>query len=758
MSFPPRMEIDVSEKSGHSSPVILHVMVIGFHHKKGAQVDFCHPPLNYVEETTSKSDNKSHTSSDCCEAELEKHLPAEWSSLPSLSLPDGAHNFLSDTVFFHLNLPQSRRTRQDSPIIEETSSPLVYCICCYKQILASESIREKDSSVTRSTIMKSVVVMSRLPFYGLIGAKVESMTGVYFKQQDFGDKACLIELYNNLNYILSPSQREIISPMETSLLSLSPSRHLLSVFGHRTLVLLKLLLLEKKVLFFLNLSSNPSIPSLTSTSITQYQSFPIPGSPEGPEGSTLTVKSLCLIVLTLASLLPENFDSHTKDYHLYCNHCQALLSAVNSPVGTPEPTIKSPQEDVGEVVNEEDAEESNNTQSDVSRTAETNQQSSDSMLNTKTQSIPAVKVFRDGNVIHPYICLSFIDDIKDCKACIVGATNALFKQKKSSLFDAFVDCESGKIEYEDPDLKKQMNLSTEDLRFMKFLCEHCQPYSTLDKHGRPSSPGQHMDTDNFEGSDDWLRIQFNLYLLHALRTSFLREDSKAVSSFNSHFMKAWREKSENYKDWKERFLKGILSRECFDADQVEEIIKRSFNHIKPGHPYMNAKGASVVSDMKLKFMSNYGHSIFSGTSSPAGYAASPNSNGSPSSTLTAAAATYVPSMESLQSKKQSVVEASKNALSSAKSTFTSWINSNTSNTGTAAPNKDGIPTESMTNNYESSSSMTSIDSAHDVLQTSFNGITFSSLLQRDCQRSEDESIEEVVYDRMKLMTMNPNEN
>jgi hypothetical protein len=115
-------------------------------------------------------------------------------------------------------------------------------------------------------------------------------------------------------------------------------------------------------------------------------------------------------------------------------------------------------------------------------------------------------------------------------------------------------------------------------------------------------------------------------------------------------------------------------------------------------------------------------------------------------------------MESLQSKKQSVVEASKNALSSAKSTFTSWINSNTSNTGTAAPNKDGIPTESMTNNYESSSSMTSIDSAHDVLQTSFNGITFSSLLQRDCQRSEDESIEEVVYDRMKLMTMNPNEN
>lgn len=717
------MEVNETEKTGNQE-TILHVMVIGFHHKKGAQVDFCHPPLDYVDQQPCNPDNISHVSSESGE-ELEKQLPLEWSSLPSLSLPDGAHNFLSDTVFFHLNLPKSRMPKESHGRTSPSSPPLVYCICCYKQILASASIRERDSSVTRSTIMKSVVVISRLPYYGLIAAKVESMTGVYFKQQDFGDKACLIELYNNLNYILSTKQREIVSPMETSLLSLSPSKHLLSIFGHRTLILLKLLLLEKKVLFFLNLSSNPCIPSLTPNTVSQYESFPVLGSPEGPEGSILTVKSLCLIVLTLASLLPDNFDSHTKDYHLYCNHCQALLSAVSSPVTTsPEPPAKSTSSSNLEEQCEAKAmdEDEEATQCDI--------QENNSM---NTQSIPPLKLFRDGNFIHPYICLSFIDDISDCKGCIVGATNALFKQKKSVLFDAFVDCESGKIEYEDPELKKQMSLSTEDLRFIDFLCRHSLANTSLDKHGRPSSPGQFQDTDSFEGSDDWLRIQFNLYLLHALRTSFLREDSKAVSCFNSSFIKSWKEKTENYKDWKERFLKEILSQESFDADQVEVLIRRCFNHIKAGHPCMNAKNASVMKDMKLKFMSNYGHSIFSSNASTS----SGSLNGT-SSSLSSTAATYVPSMESLSSKKQSVVEASKSALSSAKSTFTSWINS--------SPTVDGVSAGAE------NLSSTSIDSAHDVLQTSFNGITFSSLLQK----SEDS--EEVVYDRIKLMNINPNEN
>ena len=58
---------------------VLHVLVIGFHHRKGCQVEYSWPPL--IEENDCRSAN----------------LPAQWKHLPSLALPDGAHNYDADT-------------------------------------------------------------------------------------------------------------------------------------------------------------------------------------------------------------------------------------------------------------------------------------------------------------------------------------------------------------------------------------------------------------------------------------------------------------------------------------------------------------------------------------------------------------------------------------------------------------------------------------------------------------------------------------
>ena len=54
-------------------------------------------------------------------------LPFLWQALPSLAIPDGAHNFESDTVFFHL--PQL-----------EDSSKTVYCVACYRQMATKVSM------------------------------------------------------------------------------------------------------------------------------------------------------------------------------------------------------------------------------------------------------------------------------------------------------------------------------------------------------------------------------------------------------------------------------------------------------------------------------------------------------------------------------------------------------------------------------------------------------------------------------------------
>ena len=65
--------------SNNSAKPVLHVVVIGFHHKKGCQVEYSWPSL--IPEKDCRSDE----------------LPSQWKHLPSLALPDGSHNYDADT-------------------------------------------------------------------------------------------------------------------------------------------------------------------------------------------------------------------------------------------------------------------------------------------------------------------------------------------------------------------------------------------------------------------------------------------------------------------------------------------------------------------------------------------------------------------------------------------------------------------------------------------------------------------------------------
>ena len=51
---------------------------------------------------------------------------------------------------------------------------------------------------------------------------------------------------------------------------------------------------------------------------------------------------------------------------------------------------------------------------------------------------------------------------------IIGATNALFKQK-SGVAEVIIDIEKDKIDIMEPELKKALQLTTEDLRFIDFI-------------------------------------------------------------------------------------------------------------------------------------------------------------------------------------------------------------------------------------------------------------------------------------------------
>lgn len=84
---------------------------------------------------------------------------------------------------------------------------------------------------------------------------------------------------------------------------------------------------------------------------------------------------------------------------------------------------------------------------------------------------------------------------------IIGTSNVLFQQKRQ-LADVLVDIEAANLEAHDPDLRRQLVLSTEDLRYMDYIMKHVQ------------SP-----KENAEGSEFWIREQFQGYILALLRTA-----------------------------------------------------------------------------------------------------------------------------------------------------------------------------------------------------------------------------------------------
>ncbi|KAI8991205.1 AVL9/DENND6 domain-containing protein [Mycotypha africana] len=144
---------------------IAAVLVVGFHHAFGPIVEFCIPPLPQHE----------HHSEDQPQKTLEKlELPEEWSFLPFLALPDGAHQKDEDFAYFHL-----------PPVpgwsVAETT---LFGISCNRQIPASD-LEVKTPDITRSIVQKAVVVLAKQPIFGPLRQKLAVITAGWFNQRNF---------------------------------------------------------------------------------------------------------------------------------------------------------------------------------------------------------------------------------------------------------------------------------------------------------------------------------------------------------------------------------------------------------------------------------------------------------------------------------------------------------------------------------------------------------------------------------------------
>ncbi|KAJ3119119.1 late secretory pathway protein avl9 [Phlyctochytrium bullatum] len=228
---PPVVQTDLEKSNSALSPgsrksIILHVLCVSFHHRNGPQVEFALPAF-----PGQKHDND-QIEADGSRAAVE--LPEEWSFLPFLCLPDGAHAAEEEFIYFHLPPVKSWSNYHQSTI---------FGLACFRQIAASELLI-KSAEVTRSSVQKAVVILATEPVLGSIRTTLRLVTQALFAQRDFTKMDILENLYESLVNSVAGSIADANLYTGLSL------REIIHKFKGKTLQLFKLLFLEKRVLFF----------------------------------------------------------------------------------------------------------------------------------------------------------------------------------------------------------------------------------------------------------------------------------------------------------------------------------------------------------------------------------------------------------------------------------------------------------------------------------------------------------------------------
>ncbi|XP_047424029.1 late secretory pathway protein AVL9 homolog [Mugil cephalus] len=543
---------------------VLHIVVVGFHHKKGCQVEFSYPPL---------LPDEGHDSN---------LLPEEWKYLPFLALPDGAHNYQEDTVYFHL-----------PPLSGDMKC--VYGVSCYRQIEA-KALKVRQADVTRETVQKSVCVLSRVPLYGLLQAKLQLITHAYFEEKDFSQISILKELYDHMNGSLRGSSLE----GSQVYLGLSP-RDLILHFRHKVLILFKLILLEKKVLFYVS-----PVNRLVGALMTVLSLFPgmiehglVDSSHYKPKSSVSEDLSLVESISgaeEFVSVSATDIASTPLELETAQSASDALSSG-NSTEGDSNhhlkpPTRTSPESSESDwetldpsVLEETGPKEAAETEPGLPDAFDSKpgtpitvqpQAVSDqgavsqglvSGLDEDQYGLP-LAIFTKGYLCLPYMALQqhhLLSDVS-VRGFVAGATNILFRQQRH-LSDAIVEVEEARIQIQDPELRKVLSLTTADLRFADYLV----------KHVTENRDDVFLDGTGWEGGDEWIRAQFTLYL-HSLLSSALQQDNeRLLADYGAPFVTAWKI-THNYRVWYSNKHHAMTA-------------------ITPGHPF---QGQYSVTDVKLR--------------------------------------------------------------------------------------------------------------------------------------------------------------
>uniref|UniRef100_A0AAZ3RZN0 UDENN domain-containing protein n=1 Tax=Oncorhynchus tshawytscha TaxID=74940 RepID=A0AAZ3RZN0_ONCTS len=522
---------------------VLHIVVVGFHHKKGCQVEYSYPPL--IPEEGHDSNN----------------LPEEWKYLPFLALPDGAHNYQEDTVFFHL------------PPLTGADVKCVYGVSCYRQIEA-KSLKVRLADVTRETVQKSVCVLSQVPLYGLLQAKLQLITHAYFEEKDFSQISILKELYEHMNSSLRGTALEGSQVFlgKTVLFYVSPVNRLVGA------LMTVLSLFPGMIEHGLADSSHYRPKSSVSEEITLGHCV------SGAE-DLVSVSVTDITNATVELMGEEGFgEDHTTSIVKTSTPARENTQ-LKPPSRTSPDSSESDWETLDPSVLEEGTSDSETggsggLETGIPITVQPQGLSAGpggqgavsqglvSGLEEDQYGLP-LAIFTKGYLCLPYMALQQHHLLSDVtvRGFVAGATNILFRQQRH-LSDAIVDVEEAKLQIGDPELRKLLGLTTADLRFADYLV----------KHVTENREDVFLDGTGWEGGDEWIRAQFGLYIHSLLSSTLLEDNEKLLADWGAPFISAWRI-TRNYRVW-------FINKHPAMAE------------ITPGHPF---QGQYSAADLKLRF-------------------------------------------------------------------------------------------------------------------------------------------------------------
>ena len=212
---------------------ILYIAVVSFHQKKGSIIEFTYPEKDdlLINENIKNYLKSLSVSEGDTPSSIIDNINNQ---LTYLCLPDGSHSSETDSQFFLI----------------QNFSQILYGISCYRQLQVTNAMKEDDIENTRDCVQKAMCIVSKIPLFGPMSSKLSVTMSAYFNQSSLKDKAIIKELYCNYE----TGRFKTINVNE--ILDSFSLRRLISMTKEKIFELMKLILLEGKILVFSHLAHN----------------------------------------------------------------------------------------------------------------------------------------------------------------------------------------------------------------------------------------------------------------------------------------------------------------------------------------------------------------------------------------------------------------------------------------------------------------------------------------------------------------------